>query len=160
MNQETPNNSGAQIIIKIFAAAIIVIIAAVFSLILWLWFTTPKIVAEADAGFKRAKQTIDPGQLRAWALESSKRWPSTNGAHAIPESEIPKYIRDLYAYPPEDATVIGDTVTIFWGGGGFHWVIEIGPTNYVRLADDSPGYQTVEWTQGIYYSHEGYRKIQ
>jgi hypothetical protein len=95
MNQETPNNSGAQIIIKIFAAAIIVIIAAVFSLILWLWFTTPKIVAEADAGFKRAKQTIDPGQLRAWALESIKRWPSTNGAHAIPESEIPKYIRDL-----------------------------------------------------------------
>jgi hypothetical protein len=160
VNQEPPNNSGAKKIVKIFSAAIIVMIAAVFFLIIWVWITPPKVVVEADAGFKRAKQTIDPEQLRAWALESIKRWPSTNGAHAIPESDIPKYIRNLYSYSPEDATVIGDTVTIFWGGGFFHWVIEVGPTNYVRSTDDSPSYQTIEWTRGIYYSHEGNRKIQ
>jgi hypothetical protein len=159
MDQQPPNKSGAQIVFKIFETAIIGVAAAVAALLCYWWFVPPKIVAEADAGFKRAKLTINPEELRAWALESIKRWPATNGFQTIPESEVPKYIQNLYSYPPEDATIAGDTVTIFWGGGFFHWVIEVGSTNYVRSMDKSSGYQTAEWTNGIYYSHEGHRKI-
>jgi len=159
MNQEAPKKSGVAKIVKLFMAVVTFVIAAFFVLAFaWNHFT-PRIVMEADAGFKNAKQTIDPEQLRAWALESIKHWHSTNGFQTIPESEVPEYIRNLYPDPP-DAAVIGDGVLISWGGGFFHWAIFVGPTNSVRTKDESPGYQTVEWTQGIYYSREGYRKIQ
>ncbi|HSY20330.1 MAG TPA: hypothetical protein VK815_18445 [Candidatus Acidoferrales bacterium] len=157
MNQEPPKKSGAQLILKIFAAAVIIVMAAVSSLAAWLYFSTPKIVADADAGFRKAKQTIDPEKLRAWALESITRWPDTNGSQKIPDSEIPEYLHNLYPTPPEDAFVTGGVVSVFWGGGFFHWVIEVGPTNYV--SGERSEYQTVEWTNGIYYSHEGNRKI-
>jgi hypothetical protein len=160
MSEVPPINSGAQIVFKILGTTIIGVAVAIAALLCYWWFVPPKIVAEADAGFKRAKQTIDPEQLRVWALESIKRWPATNGYQAIPESEIPKYIQNLYSSPPEDAMVMGDSVTIFWGGGFFHWVIEVGSTNFEHSANESADYQTVEWRRGIYYSHEGHRKIQ
>ncbi len=138
--------------------------AAVFSLILWWWFTPPDIVVKADAGFKRAKQTIDPEQLRTWALEAVRRWPSTNdlGFQTIPDSEIPHYIQNLYSYPPEDASVSGNTVSIFWGGGFFHWVIQIGNTNYSEpFNSGNPEYPyNFEWTNGIYYTREASWKLQ
>jgi hypothetical protein len=162
MNPQPPNNSGAQTIVKTFTAVIIIVIATVFSLILWWWFNPPKIVVEADAGFKRAKQTIDPEQLRQWALESINRWPATNGWHKIPESEIPKNIQTLYSYLPEDASVTGDTVVIFWGGGFFHWALEIGSTNVSRPSKYSnPEYPYYfKWCPGIYYTREARWKLQ
>jgi hypothetical protein len=162
MKQEPPNKTGAQKTVIMFAAAISFIIVAVFSLILWGWFTPPKAVVEADAGFKKAKQIIDPEQLRAWALESINRWPATNGWHTIPESEIPKNIQTLYNYLPEDASVTGDTVVIFWGGGFFHWALEIGSTNVSRpFNSGNPEYPyNFEWVRGIYYSREASCKLQ
>jgi hypothetical protein len=158
MNQVPPNKSGAQKVVKIFTAVIILVIAVVF----YWWFTPPHFVVEADTGFKSAKQTIDPEQLRAWALESVKRWPDTNGMRPIPASEIPQYIRNLYAYPPEDASVTEDRVVVFWGGGFFHWVIEIGDTNFSKpFNSGNPEYPyNFEWVKGIYYSREANWKLQ
>jgi hypothetical protein len=112
-------------------------------------------VEEADDGFKKARATIDPEKLRAWALEelSKKRITNTNP----PDSEIPIYIHNLYADPPGDFTVDNDTVTIYWGGGFFHWMIDIGSTNYTESTGATNDYTTVEWVPGIYYSREDTR---
>src|SRR5258706_6773431 len=104
---------------KIFLWAALVAFSLVLT-VLVLWVSTPpKFVVEADAGFKKAKQTIDPEELRAWALESIKRWSKTNGGSpVIPESEIPQYIRDLYPHAPE-AVVCQDSLVVgIFGGGG------------------------------------------
>ncbi|HXE42527.1 MAG TPA: hypothetical protein VN516_05845 [Candidatus Baltobacteraceae bacterium] len=163
MNQASPNNSGAQIIVKIFAAAMVIVIAAVFALILWWWFTPPQIVVEADAGFKKAKQTVNPEELRQWALEEINRRPATNGWNEIPESEIPSRIRYLYPnHPIEKAWVAGDIVLISWGGGFFGWEIEVGSTNFSEpFNSGNPECPyNFEWVRGIYYKREGDWKLQ
>jgi len=160
MNPEPPNNSGAQKIVKTCAAVIIMIIAAVFVLIFWWWFTPPQMVVEADAGFKKAKQTIDPEQLRAWALQEIK---THSGKYAsIPEAEVPKYIQNLYSNPPESVWVDGSCVNILWGGGFFGWGFYIGDTNKVMpLISDNREYPyNFEWKPGIYYTRETRRKLQ
>jgi hypothetical protein len=160
MGKVPPIKTGVPKTIKFFMAAFV--ITAFFALVIVWLYTPPKDVVGADAGFKKAKQTIDPEQLRAWALESIKRWPNTNGWHAIPDSEIPNYIRNLYSYPPGDASVAGDRVIIFWGGGFFHWVIEISSTNFSEpFKPDNPEYPyNFEWVKGIYYSREANWKLQ
>jgi hypothetical protein len=150
--------------VSIFAATIILLVVAVNVLILWWWIIPPKIVVEADAGFKKATQTIDPEKLRAWALEEiAKHKPSTNdfAGKDIPDSEIPSYIQALYPYPAEDATVRFDEnqpyVMIVWGGGFFHWKIDIGSTNLIGTTGSGNHFTTVEWAPGIYYSREDTR---
>jgi hypothetical protein len=119
---------------------------------------------QADAGFRRAKKTIDPEQLRAWALATVKSHNGTNGyIHHVENSELPDYILNLYSIPPEmawaspKATDQDVLVGIVWGGGFFHWGFYIGTTNYVM--EPSGDHVIAEWTPGIYYAHEGNRKI-
>jgi hypothetical protein len=154
----------------IFAAAIIVVVAAANVLILWWWFTPPKFVVEADAGFKKAKTTIDREKLRAWALTTIEKYRSTNNEDIItdiPNSEIPNYIQNLYALRPESAfiTRTGDNqsyVAIMWGGGFFHWGLEVGNTNFsLPLNSNNPEYPfDFEWIPGIYYTREAKWKLQ
>jgi hypothetical protein len=125
---------------------------------------TPSSVVQADDGFKKAKATIDPEKLRAWALkEIAKHKPSTNdfAGKDIPDSEIPDYIQTLYPYPAEDATVQMDEdqpyVMITWGGGFFHWMFDIGSTNLAGTTGSDNHFTTVEWIPGIYYSREDTR---
>jgi hypothetical protein len=121
-------------------------------------------VRNADAGFQKAKQTINPEELRAWALETIKRHPETNdGSPIIPESEIPKYIRDLFPQTPY--TWVGkdqdsnQSVEFSWGGGFFGWWIEVGPTNLARSTNS--GYpRAFMWVPGIYYSRESSLDLQ
>ncbi len=162
MNEVPPIVTGVQIVRRTFTVAMITIFAAVFSLVIWWWLTPPQIVVEADAGFKKAKQTIDSEQLRAWALKLIREWPETNGPQRIPESEIPPYIQNLYSYPPEDVSVLDNKVVIFLGGGFFHWVIEIGSTNFFKpFKNNYSEYQyNFEWTRGIYYTREASWKLQ
>src|ERR1700691_255286 len=116
----------------IFAA----IIADFFGFKYWISIP-PREVVEADAGFKKAEKTTNPEQLRAWALEEIQKHSVTNEAN-LPNSEIPNYIQNLYSIPIEDFSVYPKTsksegsVIIFWGGGFFHWTIEIGSTNYTE----------------------------
>jgi hypothetical protein len=162
MSQESPNNSGTQIIIRIFAVTIVAIIVAVSSLILWWWFTSPKVVVEADEGFKKAEATIDPEKLRAWALEEISK-QSTNANVFMSNSEIPTNIANLYSDSPEDVSVKKyddpnqSYVEICWGGGFFHWMIDIGSTNYTETTGAANDYTTVEWVPGIYYTREDTR---
>ena len=122
------------------------------------------IIHEADAGFRKAKKTIDPERLRSWALDSIKWHSGTNGfSENLPISKIPDYITNLYSIPPEDAWITPKTadheasVGIIWGGGFFHWGLFVGPTNYLMYPDGN--HQIAEWVSGIYYMHEGGRKI-
>lgn len=135
--------------LSLVATALIFLGLAAFSH--WL-STPPKEVVEADAGFKRAKQIIDPEKLRAWAL----------GEIAVPRGkrgpiEVPDYVKNLYSEPPENAWVSdgkdGACVEIQWGGGFFSWGICIGPTN-MRLPDNEGDIVRAQWAPGIYYGRE------
>ena len=124
-------------------------------------------VRNADAGFKRAKQTINPEKLRAWALQAAEKWPPTTngfGFRNIPQSEIPEYLRTLYSYSPS-AIVFpgpdreGPVVVISWGGGFFHWGIDVGSTNFVRRPNST--YPKVfQWVRGIDYTRESSWNLQ
>ena len=109
-----------------------------------------KTIYQADEGFKKAKKTINPEDLRSWALEEIKN-AGTNTF--IPEPKVPKYLQNLYSDPPEFAEVDGNTIAIVWGGGFFHWRINIGSTNFVSATDED--YPTVfMWRPVIYYTRE------
>jgi hypothetical protein len=141
----------------------VVAIAGVVGFKYWLSIP-PRIVVQADEGFKKAKTTIDPEKLRAWALaEIAKLQPTNNDilGKVIPNSEIPGYIQNLYSEPPEDASVFTGSsksrVTICWGGGFFHWTIDIGTTNDIVTTGATNNFTTIEWVPGIYYSREDTR---
>ena len=121
-----------------------------------------RAIREADQGFRKAKQTIDAEELRSWALETIKRWPSTNGSQVIANSEIPENIRALYSQSPGRVFVRSDAVEIDWGGALFHWGFEIGSTNFSRPFN-SGNHEcpyNFEWKPGIYYSREANWKLQ
>lgn len=115
-------------------------------------------IYRADEGFKRAQRTINPEELRNWALQAIKNHSGANNPE-IKRSEIPSYVRNLYPEQPEYAVAIsGDWrqphVAIMWGGGFFAWGIEIGDTNfsesYVSENPERPHYY--QWTNGIYFA--------
>jgi hypothetical protein len=145
----------------LFSAAIIIAGVVGFRYLLSI---PPSSVVQADDGFKKANATIDPEKLRAWALEEIAKYkPSTNdiAGKDIPNSELPDYIQTLYPYPAENATVWIDenqpSVMITWGGGFFHWMIDIGPTNYTETTGSTGHFTTVEWVPGVYYRREDTR---
>jgi hypothetical protein len=180
MKEVPPNNST---ISKRTKRIILGVVMAIICIpILWvliffaLYIFYPTITLHrADAGFRKAKKTIDPEQLRTWALQEIAKNPTNDGIFPpeIPNSEIPNYIQKLYSQPVENAVIwksaddtnfalltlhsnsveLGQSnVTIFWGGPFFHWMFEIGPTNFVPPSD--PYVSTAEWIPGIYYGRE------
>jgi len=180
MNEAPQENSGASKSKKRTWFWIILVVLVIFftPILLLGFFVFHQLSAEsADAGFRKAKQTIDPEQLRAWALQEIAKNPTNDGIFPpqIPNSRIPSYIQKLYWQSAEDAViykVAGNTnltlltlnsnsvkedvgytnVTISWGGPFFHWFFKIGPTNYVPLPDSY--ISTAEWVPGIYYGRE------
>lgn len=167
MNEVPTENTGAsKRIRKILWGIVVTIICIPFILVLnfvYLVFTEPsRIVHVADAGFKKAEKTIDPEQLRAWALKEIPKYPfptNTIFAPKILNSEIPDYVQALYSQPVENACVFNENgvtnVTISWGGPFFHWMLAIGPTNFVYPKD--PEVTAVEWVPGVYYVREDTR---
>ena len=124
------------------------------------------VIYQADAGFRKAKKTMDPEQLRVWALESIRNYSGTNGySQHIQISKIPDNVKNLYSTLPETAWVSPKTadsdgsVGIIWGGGFFHWGFYIGSTNFSIQTGYEGDHQIAKWTSGIYYTHEGSRKI-
>jgi hypothetical protein len=165
MNQEPPTISGASNSKKFFLWTILFLVGAIITGVAGFkyWLSIPpREVVEADAGFKKAEKTINPEQLRAWALDEIQKYSVTNGAN-LPNSEIPDYIQNLYSVPVEDFSVFPKTseregsVTICWGGGFFHWMIDIGPTNDIETTGATNNFTIVEWVPGIYYSREDTR---
>ena len=158
---ETPTNSVPPKKVKrIIWIIVITVVGFPILVCLSFWtlisFDANRTLHKADSGFKEAKKTINPEQLRTWALEEIPKYPQPKNdifPPKIPNSEIPSYIQSLYAQLPEDAVVQKKGyVQIFWGGPFFHWGFEIGPTNFVPAADS---YVTrVEWVPGIYYNRE------
>jgi hypothetical protein len=166
MNEVPPKNSGASKTRGFpWPWPFLAIVLCVSVLFVGYFVTIPlQVVYKADAGFRKAKEIINPEQLRAWALESIKSYSGTNGySQDIAMSEIPNYITNLYSIPPEKAWVNPKTseseayVMIMWGGGFFHWGFYIGGTNYSM--EPFGNHEIAEWTSGIYYMHEGSRKI-
>ena len=168
MNEVPPTNSGTQkprnllfwivaFIVLIFVTFVTYKVGSYVRLIYNVKMEADQALNEADGGFKKARETINPEQLRAWALEEISKEQSANTNFIIPNSEIPIYIRNLYSYPPTDIEVETNTVAIWWGGGFFHWMIDIGSTNYIETTGATNDYTTVEWVPGIYYSREDTR---
>jgi hypothetical protein len=167
VNNDPPTNFGARKLLKLLLWIVAVAFLLAVSHVaykagthVWMFYQIRKevdvVVKEADEGFKKAKATIDPEKLRAWALEEISKKQSTNTNP--PDSEIPIYIRNLYADPPETFEVDTSTVTIYWGGGFFHWMIDIGDTNYTETTGVVENhFTTVEWVPGIYYTREDSR---
>jgi hypothetical protein len=163
MSRESPIGSGIQTIFTIIAAIFLIIFAAIICLFLYFWFVPPKFLVDADEGFKKAKATIDPEPLRAWALAEIKIHYAAKSPEKIRDIEIPKSIRSLYSEPPENFEVETNCVTIFWGGGFFHWMIDVGDTNFSEpYRNDNPEVPyNFEWTNGVYYSREAnWKKLQ
>jgi len=116
-----------------------------------------KTIVEADAGFRRATNTINPEDLRAWALQLIQSKNSDKEAAAT----LPDYIQDLYPELPD--VLVGESyVTLGWGGGFFHWGFHIGKTNATMpFISDNPQYPyNFEWRPGIYYTRESKRGLQ
>jgi len=83
-------------------------------------------IYHADEGFKRARRTINPEELRSWALQEIKKHAGTNDPD-IQASEIPDYIQKLYSGRPEDALALSGApeqsrVVILWG----EWLFSLG----------------------------------
>jgi hypothetical protein len=116
-----------------------------------------KSLADADAGFKKATNTIDPEALRAWALTSIR----TNATIKDVTNSIPREIQTLYPEPP--AIEIGNSgITLSWGGGFFHWVYYIGATNDTlpHISQNRQYPFNFEWRPGIYYTRESNQELQ
>jgi hypothetical protein len=111
---------------------------------------------QADAGFKKAKKTIDPKQLLDWEQKIVTKYPFTNQTDdmlVIPRTEIPEQLQKLYARTTPTVVIFRNDnelpyVRVIWGGGFFGWHISIGRTN--TLTTNDFGY----WTQGVYYNRQ------
>lgn len=115
----------------------------------------------ADGGFIKARQSVNPEELRQWAMtEMLQRTPKVGGLDGtnIPMSEIPSNIYYLYPVPPGEVTAFNDKgqsyICFAWGSGLFHWMIVVGPTNYTEPTGVWTDYTTARWTNGIYYTRE------
>jgi hypothetical protein len=158
MNEGPPIISGVSSSKTFFLWTILFLVGAIIAGVACFkyWLSIPpKEVVQADGGFKKAKATIDPEKLRAWALEEIQKYSATNEP-SIPNSEIPSYIQKLFREPPEDAGVVknGDQrfIEFIWGGPFFHWYIDIGSTNFAPPIDSKV--TTVKWVSGIYFGRE------
>ena len=150
MNPEPPT-SGASKSKKYFPWIILIVILCVPLFFVGSFLVMPaETIYKADEGFKKAKKTINPEGLRSWALEEIRN-AGTNTF--IPDPKVPKTLQDLYSIPPEFAEVNGNTIAVVWGGGFFHWKLDIGPTNFVSTPDEIYS-RVFMWCPGIYYGRE------
>jgi hypothetical protein len=157
MNEVPTTNCGASKVkrripwIWIILLLVAAIITGISRFELWM-ASPPDDVIQADKGFRKAKQTINPEQLRAWALEEIQKRSTTNAA-SIPNSEIPSYIKELFGAPPVEASVgeyQGQKYIWFgWGGPFFDWNIAIGSTNLAPPFNSEE--TTTRWVSGIYF---------
>ena len=130
-------------------------------------FTRPARDARAaDTAFRKATKTINPEQLRAWALDTISKYPVTNkvwGYREIPKLEMPSQIQSLYSTPPYAVVTQQESnselnVQIQWGASsprGFHWWLSIGSTNFIPFTNSDISYsyyQKAVWVAGIYYN--------
>ncbi len=152
MTQATQNISRPKK--KIFWAALLVVSSVVCVLPVWLILHQigrgiRESVAEADSGFKKATNSINPEDLRSWALENVRQKATRTELYR----SMPENIRTLYSEPP-DARVDGDILILMWGGGFFHWEIDVGPASFSETTGVDNHFTTLEWIPGIYYSRE------
>jgi hypothetical protein len=166
VNEAPPIDSRASLIKKICFSIAVILVALLVIFVLsptgMIMVSAYMTIFHADEGFKRAQRTINPEELRSWALQTFKEHSGTNNPE-IPIAEIPSSIRNLYSGGPEDAVISQNGgVIIFWGGGFFHWVLEIGDTNFsepFNSGNEEYPYN-FKWTNGIYYSREADWKLQ
>ena len=127
MNEVPPNeDAGASKTKKrlywVDLTALIVVALIIFGLFPASIFFLP--IHQADAGYRKAKKTINFEELRSWARTEPKKHSVLNGqSEYVLRSEIPAYIMHLYSFPPKNVVAdTGDTncyVIIDWGGRFF-----------------------------------------
>jgi len=106
--------------------------------------------------FTKVEQSINPEELRSWAAELVNKQAFGTKPKV---SELPSNLLKLSAQPPSvsicstNARSDQPYLMLIYGGGFYHWGIDIGPTNFVRAND--PAFTTIKWASGIYFRHEG-----
>jgi len=106
-------------------------------------------VVEADSGFTKATNSINPEELRAWALKNIQNKATEKELY----DSMPEYIRTLYRNPPR-VLILDESVSFLWGGPGFsYWTIHVGPTNSMTRTGVIEGRKTIEWVPGIFYNN-------
>ena len=141
----------------ILLIAILIIGMAIYSRLARFSGAVKKQLLDADAGFKKATNTIDPEALRAWALESAHKRRTDQAVTNV----MPKEILTLYDEPP-DIEVYDSEVKLRWGGGFFSWFFIIGNTNDTAPfhSENQEFRYNFEWRPGIYYTREANRELQ
>ncbi len=116
-----------------------------------------KSLTDADAGFKKATNTIDPEALRAWALVSAHN----KTTYQEITNSMPKEMFSLYDEAPE-VQVESSGVTLNWGGGFFNWIMYIGATNDTlpHISENREYPYNFEWRPGIYYTRGANKELQ
>jgi hypothetical protein len=161
MSQAPPTNGKSKKHLLVIVLVVFVLVLTCLSPFGWILFQIHKGVKQsivlADSGFRKATNTINPEDLRAWALKMAQEKASGN---QTPES-MPGYIRNLYSKPP-DIEVEGSGVTLMWGGGFFHWGFYIGSTNEMMpfISENTEYPYNFEWVPGIYYTREAKWNLQ
>jgi hypothetical protein len=106
--------------------------------------------------FSSVESKINPEELRIWAANLASR----HGFGSKPTvSELPDDFAELSSQLPSilicSTNVSNEQphVMLIYGGGFYHWGIDIGPTNFIR--QNNPAFTTIQWVPGIYFRHEG-----
>lgn len=135
----------------------VVAVVAALGFLVYRFNPVSAVIKQADTGFKKATNTIDPEVLRAWALDNIRKQSSKREISA----SMPKELRELYKHQPS-VSVNGSNLWLNWGGGFFGWFIRIGDTNDIMpFNSNNPEFPyNFEWRPGIYYSRETAWKLQ
>jgi hypothetical protein len=134
---------------------LLTIIIAVIAGFFLLFLLGPPIAMHrhAHSFFGSVKRDVDPEELRKWAAKLAAITPTSRVTNS---SELPVPLRDSEfenGWIREASQNDSWCMTLIYGGGFFHYGIEIGPTNF--LDSSSPQFTVIQWVPGIYFRHEG-----
>jgi hypothetical protein len=162
MRKTPPNLFGVSKSKIIWAASILLV--AIAGYIVWNQTFSARYARAADKAYLKATQTMDPEQLRIWALQSISKYPITNKylGSPIPKSEIPDQILHLwptepYVFVERQQTNSEEDVVILWDNDRLrgNWWLTIGPVNFLQFSNKDVScsfFQKAIWAPGIYYN--------
>lgn len=140
-------------ILGVLGALVLAFVCAVAFLV---WSIDP--VRGAHRFYSSVKRNVNPEELRAWAAGLAANAPNQRITSI---NQLPASLQPLSAgfesggVAPANSSN-GWVLTLMYGGGFFHYGMEIGSTNFVDSSDDQ--LTVIPWVPGIYFKHEGRRK--
>jgi hypothetical protein len=111
---------------------------------------------QVQAGFEKARRTIEPKWIIAWASREVLKYPLTNEpaqvVREIPVNDLPDSLQNLFWFHPTAVRICKYDVTrpanvqVVWGGGFYDWRLIIGQIN--SSENSNYGY----WTTNLWFT--------